>query len=181
MVMLLRSLWIIFQARWRRRLSIDGCSRIRLRVWPNDLDLNIHLNNGRYFSAADIGRFDWWLRTGLWHTTRRLGLRPMAGDASARFSRSLQPFQRYRLETRLLGWDHKWFFAEHRFMARQRTCAVVTVRYLFIAGDGRKASPAEVLTQHGWQQPAPELPSWVRDWSAGQDRLSKSLRAPAIK
>lgn len=176
MVMMLRTLWTIIVARWRPPLAIDGCSRIRMRVWPNDLDLNIHQNNGRYFSAADIGRFDWWLRTGIWRAARQQGLRPMAGDASARFSRPLHPFQHYGLESRLLGWDEKWLYSEHRFVGRKRTYAVVTVRYLFAAGDGSKAKPADVLTLAKWSQPSPSLPRWVANWSEGQDALTTSLR-----
>src|SRR6185503_3961101 len=33
-------------------------SNLSLRVWPNDLDLNIHVNNGRYLTLMDLGRMD---------------------------------------------------------------------------------------------------------------------------
>ena len=29
-----------------------------MRVWPNDLDTNAHMNNGRYLTLMDLGRFD---------------------------------------------------------------------------------------------------------------------------
>ena len=38
------------------RVDIFATTRVALRVWPNDLDLNLHVNNGRYLALADIGR-----------------------------------------------------------------------------------------------------------------------------
>src|SRR5258708_4111150 len=90
MVMMLRMFWMWATRRTRGRLAVLGTGRIVMRVWPNDLDMNLHMNNGRFFSAADIGRFDWWLRTGLWRKVIARGWRPIAGDANARFSRALK-------------------------------------------------------------------------------------------
>ena len=38
------------------RVDLLATTRISLRVWPNDLDVNFHVNNGRYLALADIGR-----------------------------------------------------------------------------------------------------------------------------
>ncbi len=44
-------------AAWRApKLGILETSVLRFRVWPNDLDFNFHLNNGRYLTLMDIGR-----------------------------------------------------------------------------------------------------------------------------
>ena len=39
-------------------------SVVRFRVWPNDLDTNLHMNNGRYLTLMDLGRLDLLLRNG---------------------------------------------------------------------------------------------------------------------
>ena len=63
MVVLFRFLFAIFKSRFRRRLGIlDDCV-IAMRVWPNDLDLNMHMNSGRYLSMMDIGRVEILART----------------------------------------------------------------------------------------------------------------------
>ena len=36
-----------------------------MRVWPNDLDTNAHMNNGRYLTLMDLGRFDLMTQCGL--------------------------------------------------------------------------------------------------------------------
>jgi acyl-CoA thioesterase FadM len=177
MVMALRVLWMWLTYRSRGRLDVLGTSVLQMRVWPNDLDLNLHMNNGRYFSAADIGRMDWWLRTGLWNqATVRRGWRPMAGDANARFSRALQVFERFELHSRLMGWNEKWMFAEHRFLQGDKVVATVVVRYLWHKA-GQKQTPADVLALLGHTEPSPPLPQWLLDWHGAQDKLTAELKA----
>lgn len=177
MVMMLRFIRVWWISRMRQRIAADAPSRFSMRVWPNDVDFNVHMNNGRYLSAADLGRLDWWVRSGLWHKALARGWRPMAGDANARFSRELRPFQKYELQTRMVGWNAKWLFAEHRFLVGTRVHAVVTVRYLFVARDGSRPTPAEVMALIGWKDPSPPLPEFVELWHRGQDSLSAELRA----
>lgn len=179
MAMMLRQIWLFLAARWRPRVAVDGVARLPMRVWPVDLDINLHMNNGRYFSAADLGRMDWWLRTGIWAQIRARGWRPLAGDTNARFSRSLFPFEPYELQTRLLGWNDKWMFAEHRFWAHGQVTATVVVRYLFVGRGRARPKPAEVLELVGWTQPSPPLPEWVELWHRAQDRLSAELKVGA--
>ncbi len=176
MVGLWRTLYVL--ATWRRRGTIDllDTSRLRLRVMPAEIDSNLHMNNGRYFSAADIGRLDWGLRSGVWRKALRHGWRPIAGDSNARFSASLQPLQAYELASRLLGWNDKWMFCEHRFIDDGRVYATVLVRYLFISKRG-KVPPAKVLALCGYDQPSPPLPIWAQQWHEVQEMLSSALRS----
>ncbi len=175
---MLRTLRILLSHRLRGPLPLLGSSRLRLRVLPGDLDLNLHMNNGRYFSVADFGRWDLGLRCGLWRRAFGSGLRPVAGDCVGRFSASLQPFQAFELQTRLLGWDAKWFFTEHRFVARGRVAAVVVVRYLFVGKRGTTPT-AEALALIGHVGDSPELPDWVRQWRDAQDTLVGELKREA--
>lgn len=61
----LRLLIVIIGTAFRPRLAPDSISRIRGCVLPNDLDLNFHMNNGRYLTVLDLGRIDFLLRIGL--------------------------------------------------------------------------------------------------------------------
>jgi acyl-CoA thioesterase FadM len=176
MVGLFKMLWVWLTYRRRGRIGPFDSAEIGARVMPWDLDLNFHMNNGRYFSIADIGRFDWWMRSGMWNTALTHGWRPVAGDANARFSGSLQLFQRYRLHTRLLGWNPKWFFVEHRYTRGERVMCTVLVRYLFI-GDSGPRPTADILQLMNWEMPSPALPEWVMAWERAQNNLSAQLRA----
>lgn len=177
MVGLLRMLWIWLTHRRRGRLGLADSGELAGRVMPWDLDVNLHMNNGRYFAMADMGRYDWWLRTGLWRQVRARDWHPVAGDSNARYSGSLLTFQRYRLRTRLLGWNEKWFFAEQRFVRRGRVMCTVLVRYLFMDATGAPRTTAEVLALIGASSASPPLPDYVATWARAQDTLSAVLRA----
>ena len=52
---------------------------IRMRVWPNDIDINLHMNNGRYLNIMDYGRMHLLARTRLLEHILRSRWMPMVG------------------------------------------------------------------------------------------------------
>ena len=40
-------------------------NQLQLTVMPNDLDIRLHVNNGRYLTLCDLGCFDFFVRSGL--------------------------------------------------------------------------------------------------------------------
>ena len=67
MHMIFRTLWHLWFVGPRgSKLSFTDVSRSRFRVWPTDLDILNHMNNGKYLSVMDIGRFDLMQRNGVW-------------------------------------------------------------------------------------------------------------------
>lgn len=113
----LRLLWLIIATLWRPALDPRvSASRLMLRVLPNDLDLNLHMNNGRYLTIMDLGRIDLVLRTGLWRVIWRNGWAPTLNSSVIRFRQELRPFERYRLETRLSAWSDSIAVMEQTFV-----------------------------------------------------------------
>lgn len=82
----------------------EGVSLRRARVWPTDLDISLHMNNGRYLTQLDLGRLDLLMRSGLLRIVLRDRLTPMVSAALIRFRRELGPLQRFDIETRIVGW-----------------------------------------------------------------------------
>jgi len=148
---------------------------VRVRVWPNDLDFNLHVNNGRYLTLADLGRIHWFARTGILCRARRQRALPMVGDAIARFRRDLRAFQTFEIHTRLIGWDEKWGFLEHRFVRGGRVIGVVAVRGLFKGPSG----PVEPGGLFGGDQAraSPPLPDWANRFDQSSEPMSEMLRA----
>jgi len=159
-----------------KRVDLHAPTRVRLRVWPNDLDLNLHVNNGRYLSLADLGRIDYFIRSGLFELARRERAFPIVGDAIAKFRRDLKLFEQFEIETRLLGWDHKWGFMEHRFIKHGRVIGVVAIRGVFRAATG-PVDPGVFLSELNLRQESPPLPDWVREWTQGCESLTAALRS----
>jgi acyl-CoA thioesterase FadM len=171
-----RLIWTLLTVRWRKPASLFETTSLRMRVWPNDIDVNGHLNNGRYLTMADIGRVDYILRTGSARVALAQRARPIVGDILAKFRRDLKPFERFEVRTRLLGWEGKWTFLEHRFVRRERVIGIVVMRGLFRSAAGPVA-PAVFLDALGISDEAPRLPDWVRQWHSGLDSLAATLRS----
>lgn len=112
----LRLLGILLTARRRGPLVLPtDASSLYFRVWPHDLDLSLHLNNGRYLTLMDLGRLDILARSGLLREVWHHKWTPIASAISIRFRRELRSWQKFRLETRLLCWDASNVVMEQTF------------------------------------------------------------------
>jgi acyl-CoA thioesterase FadM len=158
-----------------RHVDLLSTTRVWLRVWPNDLDFNLHVNNGRYLTLADIGRMDWFVRTGVWQLARREKALPIVGDAIAKFRKDLRLFQTFCIDTRILGWDQRWGFLEHRFIREDRVLGVVAIRGVF-KGPSGALEPGALLSKLGTSTESPPLPDWVVQWNDGCESMSQMLR-----
>jgi acyl-CoA thioesterase FadM len=157
------------------KVDLLATTRVQLRVWPNDLDFNAHVNNGRYLALADIGRIHWFVRTGVLEVARRHKAWPVIGDAIAKFRRDLKPFQRFAIHTRLLGWDSRWGFLEHRFVREDRVIGLVAIRGVF-KGPGGPLDPGVLLAGIAHTAASPQLPDWACRFHQSGESLSESLR-----
>ena len=151
-----RLIWLLATA-WRHPVAgmLDE-TRLMLRVWPNDLDTNIHMNNGRYLTVMDLGRVDLIVRTGMWRIVRRRRWHPVLGGARITYRRPLGPFQSYALTTRVMGWDEKWIYMEQRFEVDGALHARAVVKSLFLEGRD-KVPTAEIARVMGYDGPSPEM------------------------
>ena len=146
-----------------KRIDPLAFSRIRFLVWPNDIDTNFHLNNGRYLTLMDLGRWDLALRTGLVGLVIKNRWQPLAGGVAIRFRSPLPPFRAYDMTSRLLCWDHKWFYMEQCFVQDGRAKARALVRLLFKGRDGN-VPPADIGRALGYHGPDLEIPEEVLRW-----------------
>jgi acyl-CoA thioesterase FadM len=159
----------------KSKVDLLATTRVSLRIWPNDLDANLHVNNGRYLALADIGRMHWFVRTGLLRVAREQKSFPVIGDAIAKFRRDLKLFQTFEIHTRLIGWDRKWGFIEHRFIRRDRVIGVVAIRGVFKGARG-PVDPQVFLAGLAHAAPSPELPEWANCFHHSSELLSELLR-----
>ncbi|MHC8366421.1 thioesterase family protein [Pseudomonas sp. ZT5P21] len=166
---------MLFRRPWRKPVDPLATTVIRLRVWPTDLDLNRHVTNGRYFTLADLGRMDYVLRSGAFRVALRHKAVPIVGDTWGKFRRELKLFEAFDIHTRMLGWDSKWSFMEHRFVSNGRVVGVVVMRGLFRAGKATVA-PGEFARELGLSEQSMEMPEWLTDWSRSCDDMSIQLR-----
>lgn len=176
MNLILRLLYVLIGSLRRPRLGPLDESVIRLRVLPNDLDTNLHLNNGRYLTLMDLGRVDLLLRLGVVREMRRRRWGGVVASATVRFRRPLNLFQRFDLHSRLVCWDDRWFYMEQRFTRGGETAAVAIVKARFVAADGRRLAPAEVVAATRHAMESPPMPPGVRGWVEAEERIQSDVQ-----
>lgn len=165
MNLFLRLLLLVLTAWSRPRCDVLGPSRKRFLVWPPDLDVLWHVNNGVYLSMLDVARVDLMLRSGMAPILRRNRWYPVVAAETIRFRRSLQLFQTFEVETTVLGWDDKAFLIQHHFLRGQELVAEAVVRARFLKRAGGTVTSRELLAAIGFVGATPELPEWIAAWN----------------
>ena len=163
----------------RRAPAIDphDVGRMRLRVVPTDLDVLGHMNNGVYLSIMDLGRLNLLVRSGIWASFKRLGYYPVVVNETISFRKSLQPWQRFELETRIVGYDEKSVFVEQRFVAGGEIFARAFIRGRFLKKSGGVVSMSELSAAAGIDTTLFPAPDWLVRW--GRDVALPTTRAAA--
>jgi acyl-CoA thioesterase FadM len=118
------------------RIGILDEDCIRMRVWPNDIDFNFHLNNSRYLTCMDYGRIHMIAANGILTHVIRGRWMPLVGSVDITYRRSLDLFAVFELRTRTLCWDEKWVYMEQSFHSKTGLVAVAWVKGLFRSKEG---------------------------------------------
>lgn len=183
MNLLLRVVYVFISSFFKPKIDyILEPAYLKLCVMPNDLDFNMHMNNGRYLTIMDLGRLDLILRSGLFKIMLQQKNVPILGSVTMRYRLSLDPFQKYTLKTQILGWDEKWFYIEQRFLMRagprrDEVAAIGLVKGCFFDNNTRSTVPSsEVLKAIGHPHPSPLLPPHVVEWQRAEETLKDITR-----
>jgi acyl-CoA thioesterase FadM len=150
-------------------------STLHFRVWPNDLDLNLHVNNGRYLTLMDLGRMDLMFRSGAIRYWFEGKLTPLVGLSFCRHFKALRLFQAFELQTKLLGWDEKWVYFEHRFESKGKLYALGIVKGLMAGPQGLLPS-VELMRLLGIQETSPELKAYLKDLNLSERGVIDELK-----
>lgn len=172
-----RVLWILISSFFKPKIgSVLDTSVLKFKVLPNDLDFNMHMNNGRYLTIMDLGRFDLVLRAGLLQIMLKQKSVPILGSATIRYRLPLMPFQSYELHTRIVTWDDKWAYMEQRFIIADNgpkhgaVAAMALVKGSFYDQKNKKTVPTnEVLEMAGLKVDAPAIPVHIAEWQKSED------------
>lgn len=149
-----RMIRIFIKSLFVKRIGIFDSSRIRFHCWPNDLDVNMHMNNGRYLTLMDLGRTHFMSELKiLWQLPKKKWF-PVVGAVDIQFMKAIDPFQPFEIVTRLLTWDEKWFYVEQRFERNGKVYAKAELRALFLGKEGR-IDPVEVVRLAASEIPVP--------------------------
>lgn len=140
----------------------------RLRVWPGDLDINGHMNNGRYLTLIDLMLVEYFVRSGFARAMLKAGWRPMSGGAVITYRKGLMPWQRYRLRFSLAAADGHWNYMRFEFLREDGTlCAAGYMKGAAVSRAGLVPN-AESWPRAGAAFVPQPLPEAVNHWLAAE-------------
>ena len=116
MIQLLRYGVLLLKQPWKIRKDPLAVSRAQFRVMPWDCDLNLHLTNTRYPSFMDLARVQYLFEIGMVPLAFKDGWRPIVSSQTMTFIKEIKPLAAVSVESRVLHWDRKYFYHEHRFL-----------------------------------------------------------------
>lgn len=178
--MLLRTLFHVFRSRFGRRLGHYDVARTRFRVLPTDLDIMRHMNNGVYLSIFDIGRFDLLHRNGVWAIFTERGWYPVVASETITFRKSLTLWQRFTVESRILGFDDKSVYVQQRAVVAGEVYAEAFIRGRFLKRSGGVVPVTELIEAVDSAPGENAVPQWLLRWGADVALPPTRAEAPSV-
>ncbi len=124
MSLIFRMLYVIIRSFFCERIEVGNfTSELGLRVLPNDIDINLHMNNGRYLTICDLNRLDILARSGLLKVMLKRNWIPIIAEHTMTYKKPLGIFERYVVRTEVTHWEEKYFYMKHTFRMGDRIAA----------------------------------------------------------
>ena len=142
--------------------------RRRMRVWINDCDINGHMTNARYPSFMDLSRLLYFLQVGAWQRFVKEKWLIVLSAQTVTFIKEIKPLALVDIETKLLCWDKKYFYFEHKFIVDGQVHAKALARCAAIRGKRVRAFD-QFLSVGGYEVESPEWPEQVIAWQKLMD------------
>ena len=147
MNLIFRMMALLIKSFFKSELPVEKPKNsLRLRVLPNDIDINLHMNNGRYLTICDLTRIDMFIRTGLAKTMLKEKWMPVISEHTMKYKKGLKLFQKYTINMEVIGWDEKSFKMLHTFIVGDRVVAEGTSCGVIVSKTG-VIPPVEVMAK----------------------------------
>lgn len=142
-----RMIWLLLTTKRRRgRMALDALeNQLEGFVFPNDIDLNGHMNNGRFMTVCDLNRVDLFIRTGLARLMIQRKWMPIIAYHDMNYYRSLKLFHRYSCGMRMEQWDKKYFHMQHWMTDRNGAKVAEGNSRALIRGRDGVVPPSDVI------------------------------------
>ncbi|WP_373354932.1 acyl-CoA thioesterase [Pseudoroseicyclus sp. CXY001] len=156
------------QAKRLGPLELGETSVTHHRIWPQDIDFWMELNNGRAFTLYDLGRLPFAHRIGLSAALKENGWGMTVAGSTIRYRRRVRPFERVEMRTRNAGWDARFFYVEQSMWNAAGEAANAALIRMAVTSREGILPPARVVEAMGLDPALPELSDWVKAWVAAE-------------
>lgn len=148
--------------------EVNDVCEVSFRCMPWDLDLFMEMNNGRVLTLYDLGRFDFSIRSGLWHLLKRHRWGLAVAGSTIRYRKRIRMWDKVSMHTRLKGYDERWIYIEQSMWVKGQPASSVLLRTA-ITEQGGMIPTRRVLDAMGISDWQPEPSQWLQEWVASEE------------
>lgn len=156
-------------ARFKPRIAAGDEIEMKLRVWPSDLDVNGHMNSGRYLNVTDLAVVEYFTRSGFLPLAVKNRWRLIRAGTMISFKRELKPFRVYTLRFGMRCWDRNWVYMRFVFEHRGKVMATGYFKGTTLGRNGVNAR--ETFGVMGLRGQSPDFPPSVQAWIEADRRI----------
>jgi len=132
-----RLIMVVLKALRRATIYPDNLKNsIQVRMYPNDLDVNMHVNNGRYLTLCDLTRVDFFVRSGIAALMLKHKWNPIIAEHTMTYLRPIKVFSKIEIRMEITHFDEKFFYCSHHFYKGDKLMAHGTSKALVISKNG---------------------------------------------
>ncbi|MFN3430334.1 MAG: acyl-CoA thioesterase [Candidatus Sericytochromatia bacterium] len=139
-----------------RQLPPQPESRLAMRCWWTDCDINRHMNNSRYLAIMDVGRWHYILATGMAGGLKARGWFPVAVRVEIDYKQSIHPGERFELETDCEKVGTKSATLRQRFWLDGGVLAAEAKVIVLFLHKGKSQELAPLMADYPLAAPKPE-------------------------
>ena len=166
---LLRLIRVVVKSQFQEKLSFDTefTDSVNLIVLPQDIDPFMELNNGRYVTLLDLGRFSLGSKVNMASFLKKNNWSLTIVGTYNEYRYRLRLFQRFILKTKIIGYDEKWFYFFQKAERKGKSHMASVVKFAYTSKEGL-VLPKEVITAMGMKYDPTGLPSWIKELTEHQ-------------
>jgi YbgC/YbaW family acyl-CoA thioester hydrolase len=153
----------IVKAKFSATLSLEGESILNIRAGFTDVDMFLELNNARYFTYMELGRWDFSYRVGFVDLMKKHKWGVVVGGASVRFRRRIPLLHKFTLTTRLVCHDGRWFYFLQETYRDNKICSSALMK-LGVTSKAGLVPATEVIKAADREDWNPGIPEWINSW-----------------
>lgn len=133
------------------------------RVLPSDCDLNFHITSSRYPAFIEAASIHQMGQMGIFGKMLKRGCFPINANYDVTYIRPIKPFEKFRIVSRIVTWDNKYLYMEHRFEVDGELRAFGMARAVIVC---KKVvtSMGKIMALTEEQLIAPDVPEAVLKW-----------------
>lgn len=177
---LIRILFMVFN-KWKKPSQQPFETNIaHMRVGITDIDFNFHMNNAKYLNKMEMGRWIESYENGLLPILKKEKVLFFVAAIEITFLKEMKVFEKYQVETTMVGADEKYIYMEQMLRVRDKLCAHAIFKVAMLKG-GKIFFPEKLMslvrTHYGKGVKMRELPAYVSSWK----EMSKEKKENLLK